>query len=562
VRSEEVSPSSVTNVRVFIAAFLRVCCHRTGSRVVSSVLVFVYVLAAAQGALAAALDLGQQSIRIAMTQEPPSLNSTKTTDLVSFFVLGHTNEGLLRYDRRGDLVGGVAESWTADETTITFKLKPDARWADGSAVLAEDFVFGWRLVNDPLVASPFAAIMHPIKNAALVQAGELPLSSLGIKAIDSRTLLVELEQPCGYCLSLMPHSVFFPVKAAFYEAAGERYGTEAGTLLSNGPFMLSSWVHDASLEFVKNPEYWGSKNVFLNRIEVAYMSGDNRTRLNLFRDNQIAYVRLGAETVREAVDQRLRVKTFLTGGVAYLWFNMREGQPTANRALRQAIQAAFDPDEYVNQVIAIPGYRATNTLFPSWFKGQQTSFIQEFAPQRVERGVVRARELLAEAQVETGRLPVMTLLTVSSTTGAKAAEYLQGRFKKVLGIDIKVDQQTFKQYLSKARRGEFDLVLSSWYPDYDDIVTYADLMASYNPNNRGRYVNPAYDEQLEILIRQSDKTIRFIAAAELQRMIVSDVPVLPMAETSSAYMQHRQLKGVVRRVFGPDPDFSGARVVP
>ncbi|MFT7219005.1 MAG: oligopeptide transport system substrate-binding protein, partial [Candidatus Azotimanducaceae bacterium] len=68
--------------------------------------------------------------------------------------------------------------------------------------------------------------------------------------------------------------------------------------------------------------------------------------------------------------------------------------------------------------------------------------------------------------------------------------------------------------------------------------------------------------QLEILIRQSDKTVRLNAAAELQRMIVTDVPVLPMAETSSAYMQHSQLKGVVRRVFGPDPDFSGARVVP
>ncbi|MBT4615753.1 MAG: hypothetical protein HOB98_04820, partial [Gammaproteobacteria bacterium] len=67
------------------------------------------------------VDFKAQSIRISMLQEPPSLNSSKATDLVSFFVLGHTTEGLLRYDRRGRLVAGVAESWDVTPTTLTFR---------------------------------------------------------------------------------------------------------------------------------------------------------------------------------------------------------------------------------------------------------------------------------------------------------------------------------------------------------------------------------------------------------------------------------------------------------
>ncbi|MBT6586829.1 MAG: hypothetical protein HON77_21260, partial [Gammaproteobacteria bacterium] len=89
------------------------------------------------------VDFKAQSVRIAMLQEPPSLDSSKATDLVSFFVLGHTTEGLLRYDRRGRLVAGVAESWDVTPTTLTFRLRPDARWHDGSKVTAADFVYAW-----------------------------------------------------------------------------------------------------------------------------------------------------------------------------------------------------------------------------------------------------------------------------------------------------------------------------------------------------------------------------------------------------------------------------------
>ena len=153
------------------------------------------------------------------------------------------------------------------------------------------------------------------------------------------------------------------------------------------------------------------------------------------------------------------------------------------------------------------------------------------------------------------------MLTTTSPTGVKIAEYFQGLLKQHLDLDVKVDQQTFKQYLDKVNRQEFDLSLASWYPDFDDVVTYADLLASYNDNNSGKFNDPEYDRILEILTSSDDPTVRMAAANDLQKIIQDQVAVIPTAETGSAYLQHPKLRGVVRRVLGADPDYTFARVV-
>jgi oligopeptide transport system substrate-binding protein len=527
-----------------------------------SIILFLFSISAIEVS-ASAVDFERQSITIALTQEPPNLNGTQSTDLVSFFILGHVNEGLVRYDKKGRLSPGVAKSWVVTSDRIVFSLRKDARWSDGSNVNASDFVYAWRLMNDPSTAAPYASIMYPIKNAEKVQAGELPVTSLGVVAVDELTLQVDLENPCGYCIAVMVHGAFYPIKQPFYEAQGTRYAAEVENLLYNGPFKLTSWVHGSKLSMQKNTMYWNKDAITLKEINVGYITADNRTRLNLFRNDSIALARLGAETVLDATIQKLRLRSFVTGGISYVRFNAKENQVTANKKVRQAIQLVFDSDEFVNKIIAIPGYKSTNTFFPSWLNGVNDKFVNEYPVEKKPVDINRARQLINEAKAELNvtQLPPLTLLTVASPTGVKIAEYFQGRLGQTLGLEIKVDQQTFKQYLDKSRRTDFDLCIASWYPDFDDIVTYADLLASYNVNNRGRYNNPVYDQWLKKLQGSADTVERMKAANKLQRIIVEDVPVLPMAETGSAYVQHHKLRGVIRRVLGADPDYTFARVI-
>ena len=94
----------------------------------------------------------------------------------------------------------------------------------------------------------------------------------------------------------------------------------------------------------------------------------------------------------------------------------------------------------------------------------------------------------------------------------------------------------------------------------DDPITFGDVFASWNENNRGRYYNPRYDQLVDIARRSADARERMQAMAEMQRLLIEDVPVLPLYENSRVYVQHPQLRGVARNVFGVDPDFRHARV--
>ena len=133
--------------------------------------------------------------------------------------------------------------------------------------------------------------------------------------------------------------------------------------------------------------------------------------------------------------------------------------------------------------------------------------------------------------------------------------------KKNLGIDIKIDKQIFKQRLAKMTSGEFDMVLAGWGPDYDDPLTFGDLFASWNLNNRGRYNNPEFDRQVRIAQNEIDPKTRMDAFGEIQRIIIEDVVILPGYERGLVYVSDPRLKGMVRRQAGADPDFTNAYIV-
>jgi oligopeptide transport system substrate-binding protein len=153
------------------------------------------------------------------------------------------------------------------------------------------------------------------------------------------------------------------------------------------------------------------------------------------------------------------------------------------------------------------------------------------------------------------------LLVGDSPTAAKQAEYMQGVLKAKLGLDLKIDVQTFKQRLAKMTAGDFDIVAAGWGPDFDDVMTFGDLFTSWNMNNRGRYSNPEYDKWVRIAMNSADVTVRMDAMGKLQQILFDDAVILPQYEQGVIYLMHPNLRGVVRRVVGADPDFTHAQVL-
>ena len=438
---------------------------------------------------AQAVNADANSVTIFIREEPPQLNSTEATDAVSIMVLGHTMEGLLRLGRNDNVEAGIAERWELSDTQATFWLREDARWSDGEPITAHDFVFAWRTALSPEVASEYSFVLYPIKNAEAINQGQLPLDALGAVAEDDRKLVVQLERPMAFFDKLMPFVTYLPVREDFYKATNGRFGADAWELLYSGPFVIKQWVHGASLLLEKNPYYWDRDQIQLDTINVAYITSDANATINFFKDDKVAYTSLLTENLDNALEERWHIKRQNDGTVFFLDFNHRPGRLTGNWHLRRAMQLVLDMDELVYKVTKQPGYVPGRSLFPEFLMGANDRFRKEYPAPELKLDFEKAREHLELARQELGleEFPPLALLSGDNPIANIQGEWVQASLKRHLGLDVKLDRQIFKQRLAKMTAGDFDMVLAGWGPDYDDPLTFGDLFASWNLNNRGRY---------------------------------------------------------------------------
>lgn len=518
------------------------------------------------GSIGQGVDAEKQSITLAMLQEPPQMDSTRTTDSVSIFLLGHVMEGLLRYDDHNALVAGVAESWDIRAGGATFKLRPTARWSDGEPVTAHDFVFAWKVAVKPETGAPYAFLFYPIRNAEAINTGKMPVDSLGVRAVDDLTLEVEFDRPIAYFDKLASFPTFLPVREDFYNSRAGRYAANAEDMLFNGPFLISRWVHGASVKMEKNKQYWERDKVRLNTIDIPYITSDGNAHLNLYRDSRIAMAGqspgLGAESIKQAMIAGWDLHRMNDGSVWFIEMNQSPGRLAANRNLRKALQLASDNTELVYRAMKNPGYSPARSLFPVWLKGAEGYFQQEYPAPEPKQDVAAAREHLKLALKELGleKLPPISLVVDDTGSGIKQAEYFQNQFRQTLGIELLIDAQIFKQRIAKVQAGDYDLAIYGWSPDYDDPMTFADLFASWNPNNHGHYKNAELDRQVAIAQNSLDQKVRMAAFGRIQAILIEDAALIPNFERGSLYVQDPRLKGVVRRTIGTDPDFTRAYI--
>lgn len=501
-----------------------------------------------------------KTVNMAITGEPPQLNSSKATDQASNFVLGHVKEGLMKTDKSGAPIAGTADKFEVTDKGATFHIRKDAKWSDGKPVTANDFVFAWRLAVDPKNASEYAFILYPVKNAEAINKGKKPVTELGVKAVDDSTLKVEFEKPCGYFLGLTAFTTYLPIREDFYKTRNDKYGAEAADVLANGPFRLTKWIHGAALTMEKNPNYWDADSIKLDKIDVPYITPDAMAIYNFYKDKKIDLIeRLGKDERPLAEKAGYKIKRYSDGSVWYMEFNFRKGRATNNKNLRKAIQSVLNYDEFINKIVSVPGTPAPGRLIPAWLRATKNSFQKEYPYTRPKMDLAAGKKYIEEAKKEFGgTLPSLVWLTGDTAFSDREAVYFQSVFKQQLGIDLKIDKQTFKQRLAKMTSGEFDIVSAGWGPDFADPMTFAELKASWNENNRGEWKNAEYDKYIREAQSTGNTKKRMDAMAKAEKVLLEEVAILPTYERVVLYLEQDRLKGVVRKAIGADPDLSAA----
>jgi oligopeptide transport system substrate-binding protein len=495
----------------------------------------------------------KQVLNLIESSEIPSMDSALATDEVSFDVMNNVFEGLYRLDDNDKAVEGMVEGEpeiSEDGKTWTFKIK-DAKWSNGDPVTAHDFEFAWKRALTPETAAEYGYIMYDIKNAEKVHNGELPVDQLGVKAIDDKTLEVQLETKVPYFKELLSFATFYPRNEAFIKEQGDQYALEADTLLYNGPFVLSEWKHEQSFQLKKNPDYWDKDVVKLEEINFNIVK-DTATGVNLYETGKADIAGLSAEFVDQYKEDE-NFKTRANTSVFFLRLN-QENEVMANLDARKAIDMAWDKQGLVD-VLLNNGSVPANFLVPGDFvSGPDGKDFRETNGDFGGYDVEKAKEHWAKAKEALGKDKIeLELLNYDSESSRKVGEYLKEQLESNLeGLTLTISQQPFKQKLDLETKGQYDISFAGWGPDYPDPMTFIDMFVTDGSHNQMGYSNPEYDK----LVEQANTTLlddldaRWQALLEAEKILFEDQAISPMYQEGQAYLEKPYVKDVYRHAFG------------
>jgi ABC-type oligopeptide transport system substrate-binding subunit len=196
--------------------------------------------------------------------EPQSLDPALSRDIAGYKVLMHLLEGLVMPDdQAGAPRPAMAERWdlSEDGRTYTFHLR-ESRWSNGDPVTAGDFVYAWRRVVDPDTHSGYSHRMYAVENAREIVKKEKKPETLGVRAVDDRTLEVKLVRRTPYFLQLLCMNLYFPVHRATVEKYGAKF-MEPQNAVVNGPYRMTEWTFKQRKVFEKNPTFRDAASVKL-----------------------------------------------------------------------------------------------------------------------------------------------------------------------------------------------------------------------------------------------------------------------------------------------------------
>ena len=386
--------------------------------------------------------------------DPPTLDPALATDSVSINMVENLFVGLTNFNpNTSEVEPDLATSWdvSSDGTVYTFHLRDDVRWSDGMPVTAQDVVYGIRRTLDPMTASTYSYVLTTvIKNGEAFNSGDISDASLvGATAIDDYTVRIELEHAAGYFPGIASMWVMYPQPRAAIEAYGDQW-TDPENIVTNGPYELLTWVHNANLIMEKNQDYYDAANVPIDTVDYK-MIEEASTSMAMYEAGALDTIGSGFSSVPLEDMDRIKNDPILSKElliapalVTYYYGFTVDKPPFDNVLVRKAFVASIDRDSLIEFVLKGGQKPALTFTAPGNFG----------AVDAVAEGIgipfdpEQARTWLTEAGYPNGEgLPEVTLMYNTSESHQKIAETIGAMWKEHLNVDVNVVNQEWKVYL-------------------------------------------------------------------------------------------------------------------
>ena len=481
-------------------------------------------------------------------------------------VINNTHEGLVR-EQQGKVIPGMAESWELSDggSTVTFSIRKDAKWSDGSPLTADDFVYSWKRAIDPATASEYSWLWQYTNVVGAYDAvqGEGSLEDVGIRAVDDSTLEVKLITPTNYFVSLMSFYHFAPVKRSAVEAGPEgAWAKDAELYVSNGPFVLTSYAIGDGLTLEKNENYWNAGNVKLDRLEVKFIE-DTATAYTAYQSGDFDYIHANSvpsSEIPKLVAENPEFYIFPLLGTYYYNFNL-DLELWRDERVRRALTLAIDREQ-ITEVLSRGNVPAAGFVPPGFPDHQGNDFFETAGTYGIptdDSGIAEAQRLLAEAGYPGGEgFPEFVMMYNTAEGHKLVAEMMQEMFKTNLGITTTLENQEWAVFQDTRREGDFELSRGGWLTDFLDPMGLLAIFKTGNTYNDPSYSNEEYDA----LMARANETVgaeHFETLYAAQDILMTELPIIPVYHYVDFMLSTPQVKNWTRSQLG-GVDFSGASV--
>ncbi|MDI6601513.1 MAG: peptide ABC transporter substrate-binding protein [Thermoanaerobacteraceae bacterium] len=472
-----------------------------------------------------------QTITYNLGAQPGSIDPAKCNEVVGFNVIYNVFEGLVRLDKNSNPEPGMAEKWDVSEDglTWTFHLR-DAKWADGKPVTAGDFEYAWKRILDPATGAPFAYDLYYVKNGRAFNEGKASADDVGVKAQDDKTLVVTLENPTPYFLTILSLPQTVPMRKDMVEQDPEGWSTKPELYMGNGPFKMTGWTMNDSYTFEKNENYWDAAAVKPSKL-VFTLIVDANTALSSFESGELDIIDLVPTQEIKRLQDEGKLKIYPNIGTYYVLFNTQK-PPFDDPRVRKAFSLAIDRKAIVEN-IAKGGQIPAGSFVPFGYPdADPTKDFREvggnyYDPEKAN--LEEAKKLLAEAGYPDGKgFPKVTYIYNTSEAHKQIGEALQDMWKQGLGVDVELRNMEWSVYLDERQQGNYDLARAGWMSEYRDPIAMLELFTTGSVNNDAKWSNKEFDELIKVAKSTSDQKARMEALHKADDIMMDEMPVAPI----------------------------------
>ena len=507
-----------------------------------------------------------ETLRINVGTYPDILDPQKASFVNEIAHLQLMYEGLTKLNTALETVPGSAEKWeyNADATEVTFTLRKNLKYSDGSLLNAKRFEYSLVRNIDPTTAGVYSAITDDIAGAAAWRGADLATATAeqlaalkaavavhayntngkpctGYDDSDCLVLKVGTVNPAPYIHTVLSLWVGYPAKEELIIAGGDTWWTEPQYQVGNGPFILTNLEANSVANFTPNPNYWG--NFAKVNLEYRYIT-DSAVAFEAYKNGEFDIIGLAAEDLSTVQADAVLSKEAMIypGSCTYAFMFHQEKEPFTDQKVREAFAYALDREGWVKDVLKGLG-SPTLTWIPKGFPGYDAAENRwGYDPEAAKAAIA------ASSYSSVNNLPLITLTFSDSPRNRTRNEWLAANYKKTLGVNLKLNPVEATTYtaLTKDITTAPQMYILGWCADYPDPQNWLSVYWKTGGfGERIAYSNPQLDEMLTNADKELDSAKRMQLYADAQRLLTDGAPVAFFWNNVNTYMVKPYVKGII-----------------